>query len=85
MAGQSCQTLVLRASRATVLAPNRMCRPGVSLHIGREPSAPTPRASVPELYATWRCTDADLFLWVYQLCRDLRGYDSTPLPATPGR
>jgi hypothetical protein len=32
---------------------------------------------VPELYTTWRCTDADLFLWVYQLRRDLRGYDST--------
>jgi hypothetical protein len=41
MAGQSCQTLVLRVSRATVLAPNRMRRPGVSSHIGQQPSAPT--------------------------------------------
>ena len=35
------------------------------------------RASLPELYASWRSTDADLFLWVYQLRRDLRGHDAT--------
>jgi hypothetical protein len=35
------------------------------------------RASLPELYASWRSTDADLFLWLYQLRRDLRGYDAT--------
>jgi hypothetical protein len=33
------------------------------------------RASLPELYASWRSTDADLFLWVYQLRRDLRAHD----------
>jgi hypothetical protein len=35
------------------------------------------RASLPELYASWRSTDADLFLWIYQLRRDLRGHDAT--------
>jgi hypothetical protein len=35
------------------------------------------RASLPELYASWHSTDADLFLWVYQLRRDLRGHDAT--------
>jgi len=35
------------------------------------------RASLPELYASWRPTDADLFLWVYQLRRDLRAHDPT--------
>ena len=35
------------------------------------------RASLPELYASWHSTDADLFLWVYQIRRDLRGYDAT--------
>ena len=34
------------------------------------------RASLPELYASWHSTDADLFLWVYQLRRDLRGHDA---------
>jgi hypothetical protein len=33
------------------------------------------RASLPELYASWRSTDADLFLWIYQLRRDLRAHD----------
>jgi hypothetical protein len=35
------------------------------------------RASLPERYASWRSTDADLFLWVYQVRRDLRGHDET--------
>jgi hypothetical protein len=35
------------------------------------------RASLPELYASWRSTDADLFLWIYQLRRDLRAHDAT--------
>lgn len=35
------------------------------------------RASLPELYASWKSTDADLFLWIYQLRRDLRGHDAT--------
>ena len=35
------------------------------------------RASLPELYASWHPTDADLFLWIYQLRRDLRGHDAT--------
>jgi hypothetical protein len=35
------------------------------------------RASLPELYASWHSTDADLFLWVYQLRRDLRGHDAS--------
>ncbi len=34
------------------------------------------RAGLPELYASWRSTDADLFLWIYQLRRDLRGHDA---------
>jgi hypothetical protein len=29
------------------------------------------RASLPELYASWHSTDPDLFLWAYQLRRDL--------------
>jgi hypothetical protein len=33
------------------------------------------RADLPELYASWNPTDADLFLWVYKLRRDLRGQD----------
>jgi hypothetical protein len=33
------------------------------------------RASLPELYASWHSTDGDLFLWLYQLRRDLRGLD----------
>jgi hypothetical protein len=33
------------------------------------------RAGLPELYASWRSTDADQFLWLYQLRRDLRAYD----------
>ena len=33
------------------------------------------RAGLPELYASWRSTDADQFLWLYQLRRDLRGHD----------
>ena len=33
------------------------------------------RADLPRLYATWHSTDGDLFLWVYQLRRDLRAHD----------
>ena len=33
------------------------------------------RADLPRLYASWRSTDGDLFLWVYQLRRDLRAHD----------
>ena len=33
------------------------------------------RADLPRLYASWHSTDADLFLWVYQLRRDLRAHD----------
>jgi hypothetical protein len=33
------------------------------------------RVGLPELYASWRSTDADLFLWLYQLRRDLRAHD----------
>jgi hypothetical protein len=33
------------------------------------------RAGLPRLYASWHSTDADLFLWVYQLRRDLRAGD----------
>ena len=33
------------------------------------------RASLPELYASWHPTDGDLFLWIYQLRRDLRAHD----------
>jgi hypothetical protein len=35
------------------------------------------RADLPQLYASWRSTDGDLFLWVYQLRRDLRAHDNT--------
>jgi hypothetical protein len=35
------------------------------------------RAGLPELYASWHSTDADLFLWLYQLRRDLRAFDGT--------
>jgi hypothetical protein len=34
------------------------------------------RAGLPELYASWNPTDADLFLWVYKLRRDLRARDA---------
>lgn len=34
------------------------------------------RADLPALYASWHSTDADLFLWLYQLRRDLRAYDA---------
>ena len=33
------------------------------------------RADLPRLYASWRSTDGDLFLWVYQLRRDLHPHD----------
>jgi hypothetical protein len=33
------------------------------------------RADLPRLYASWHSTDGDLFLWVYQLRRDLRAHD----------
>lgn len=33
------------------------------------------RAGLPTLYASWHPTDGDLFLWVYQLRRDLRAHD----------
>ena len=33
------------------------------------------RADLPRLYESWRSTDGDLFLWVYQLRRDLRAHD----------
>jgi hypothetical protein len=35
------------------------------------------RAGLPELYASWHPTDADLWLWLYQLRRDLRGCDAS--------
>jgi hypothetical protein len=35
------------------------------------------RAGLPELYASWNPTDADLFLWIYKLRRDLRAQDAT--------
>jgi hypothetical protein len=35
------------------------------------------RASLPQLYASWFPTDADLFLWIYQIRRDLRGHCET--------
>ena len=35
------------------------------------------RAELPELYASWHSTDADQFLWLYQLRRDLRACDAT--------
>jgi hypothetical protein len=34
------------------------------------------RVGLPELYASWHSTDADLFLWLYQLRRDLRAFDA---------
>jgi hypothetical protein len=34
------------------------------------------RAGLPELYASWNPTDANLFLWVYKIRRDLRGQDA---------
>jgi hypothetical protein len=34
------------------------------------------RAGLFELYASWNPTDADLFLWVYKIRRDLRGHDA---------
>lgn len=34
------------------------------------------RAGLPELYASWNPTDADLFLWVYKLRRDLRAREA---------
>ncbi|MDQ1512370.1 MAG: hypothetical protein QOC59_212 [Microbacteriaceae bacterium] len=34
------------------------------------------RAGLPELFAAWHSTDADLFLWLYQLRRDLRAHDA---------
>jgi hypothetical protein len=30
---------------------------------------------LPERYASWHKTDADMFLWVYKFRRDLRGHD----------
>jgi hypothetical protein len=33
-------------------------------------------AGLPELYASWNPTDADLFLWVYKIRRDPRGQDA---------
>ena len=33
------------------------------------------RADLPRLYESWRSTEGDLFLWVYQLRRDLRAHD----------
>ena len=35
------------------------------------------RADLPRLYESWRSTEGDLFLWVYQLRRDLRAHDGT--------
>jgi len=35
------------------------------------------RAGLFELYASWNPTDADLFLWVFKLRRDLRAHDAT--------
>ena len=35
------------------------------------------RSGLFELYAAWNPTDADLFLWVYKLRRDLRAHDPT--------
>jgi hypothetical protein len=35
------------------------------------------RAGLPERFASWNSTDADLWLCVYQWRRDLRGYDDT--------
>jgi hypothetical protein len=32
-------------------------------------------AGLPELYASWQPTEADLFLWLYKLRRDLRVHD----------
>ena len=32
-------------------------------------------AGLPRLYESWHSTDADLFLWVYQIRRDLQGQD----------
>lgn len=34
------------------------------------------RVSLPELYESWHSTDGDFFLWLYQIRRDLRAYDS---------
>jgi hypothetical protein len=33
------------------------------------------QAELPRLYESWHSTEADLFLWVYQLRRDLRAKD----------
>ena len=33
------------------------------------------RADLPRMFASWHSTDADLFLWVYQIRRELRAYD----------
>ncbi|GAA3643609.1 hypothetical protein [Microlunatus ginsengisoli] len=33
------------------------------------------RAGLPELYSSWGSTDGDLFLWLYQIRRDLRSLD----------
>jgi hypothetical protein len=35
------------------------------------------RAGLADEYASWNPTDADLFLWVYKLRRDLRAHDAS--------
>ena len=35
------------------------------------------RSGVFELYASWGPTEADMFLWIYKLRRDLRAHDAT--------
>lgn len=33
------------------------------------------RADLPQIFASWHSTDADLFLWIYQIRRELRAHD----------
>ena len=35
------------------------------------------RASLPQRYASWQATDGDLFIWPYQVRREMRGYDQS--------
>jgi hypothetical protein len=65
----------LSRERGTLLSPDDVAaswydtvyRPGIDA---------VDRADLPRLYASWRATDGDLFLWVYQLRRDLRAHDA---------
>ena len=64
----------LSAERGTLLAPPEVAADWYD-HVYAPAMEAVVAAGLPRLYESWHSTEADQFLWVHQLRRDLRAHD----------